>query len=103
MRFGTVKLVVGSVFAIAAFGVMSAAPAHATRCLYPGLTATGAVRPQIQSARNAAMSAWEQAAARNHGRRFASWSYAADGAVDCSWNTAGNKIKCRARAVPCAG
>lgn len=103
MRIVSFKVAVGSVLAIAAVAVSSAAPAHASKCLYPGLTAMGAVRPQIQSARNAAMSAWEQATVRKHGRRYASWSYAGDGSVDCSWNTVGNKIRCRAKAVPCAG
>ena len=82
--------------------VVTAPPAHATRCLYPGVTAVGPIRSQIQSARNASMSAWESAVANKHGRRYARWTYAGDGSVDCSWNTAGNKIKCRAKAVPCA-
>lgn len=77
-------------------------PAHATRCLYPGVTTVGQVRPQIQSARNAAMSSWEHAVARKFGRRYANWSYAGVGSVNCSWNKTGKKISCLANAVPCA-
>ena len=89
--------------ALAAIAMIPAlAPAQASRCLYPGVSATGPTRGNIMSAMNAAMGAWEQATAKRHGRRYAHWYYAGDGTVDCSWNKRGNVIRCRAKAVPCA-
>lgn len=65
------------------------------------MTARGSVQGSMSSARSAAMSAWEAAAARKHGARYANWYYSADRTFDCSWNTTGNRIRCTAQAIPC--
>ena len=94
----------GSVFCIAGLIALAlSTSADASQCLYPGDTAVGPTRPTIQAARNAAMASWERVVAKKRGRRFAVWTYAGDGVVDCVWNRRGNIIRCRATAVACYG
>lgn len=96
------RVIFGGGASVALSVVASVAPASATRCLYPGDAAIGGVRSDIQSAWASARGNWERAIAKRHGRRFADWSYAADGRIDCSWNDRGNRIRCVARAAACA-
>ena len=75
---------------------------HAAGCIYPGVSAQGPVRASIQSARYAAMGAWERKVAKVRGRRYGVWNQAGDQSVDCSWNDRGNRIRCRATAAACS-
>ena len=60
-------------------------------------------RPRVINALNDGLvEGLEQAVAKKYGRRFANWSYAGDGKVDCTWKRDGRDLKCRATAVPCA-
>jgi hypothetical protein len=81
-------------------GMASEAQAFGDTC-YRDVTARGGVQSRMSAARNAAIAAWETAVSRKHGSRFANWYYSADRTFDCSWNDAGNRIKCTAVAGPC--
>jgi hypothetical protein len=70
------------------------------RC-FRDLQVNGRVQGTMADARGAAIAAWEKQAAKRHGARFANWYYSADRSIDCFWNEAGNKIRCRAIATPC--
>ena len=65
------------------------------------LAARGGVANTMRGARAAAQSAWETAASRRHGARFADWWYSGERTFDCSWDTSGRRISCIARAIPC--
>ena len=103
MRYSpSVRAIFHTAIVTASALIALAVPAHATRCLYPGDSAVGVTRQNIQSAMNTAMASWERAVAKRHGRKYGHWEYAADGTVDCTWNSRGRDIRCRARAVACA-
>ena len=87
--------------AIVGFVGLSMAPAHATRCIYPERSVTGPIRSTFGAAQNAAIGAWQASANKKHGRRFSNWYYSGDRSLTCQWNDRGNRIKCRASAVPC--
>jgi hypothetical protein len=69
---------------------------------YRDVRAKGSVQGSMTSARAAASSAWEAAAAKRYGRQFGNWWYSADRAFDCSWDNSGRRIQCTAIAGPCA-
>ena len=86
---------------IIAVSVLSMAGPATAGCLYPSINAAGPLRSNIQSARYAAMSAWEHKAARSVGRRYGAWDNAGDQVVACAWNDRGNRIRCQATATAC--
>ncbi len=83
--------------------VSAVAPAAAfgDRCFYPGLTGKGAAQGSMSAAYSAARAAWESAAAKKHGRRYADWWYSGDREFSCNWNKSGSRISCTAYAVAC--
>ncbi len=89
------------VAAVGALLISASLPANATQCLYPAKSYQGDERHDIRAARAAAISEWQHEVAEHHGARFASWNYAADGSVTCSWKGEGRHIRCVAKAVPC--
>ena len=68
---------------------------------YRDAKAQGSVQGSIDRARNSAIAAWESAAQRKHGNRFADWYYSGDRTIDCSWDASGTRIRCVAVALPC--
>lgn len=68
---------------------------------YRDVRAQGSVQNTMGRARNAAIGAWENAAQKRHGSRFADWYYSGDRTIDCSWDTSGTRIVCKATALPC--
>jgi hypothetical protein len=68
---------------------------------YRDVRAGGSVQSSMNAARNAAIGAWESAAAKRHGSRFSNWYYSGDRTIDCNWDTSGRKIRCTATALPC--
>ena len=95
------RVVLRALLAMSILSLVSAT-AHAAGCLYPGVTVQGPIRGTIQSARYAAMGAWERKISRSRGRRYGVWNQAGDQIVDCSWNDRGNRIRCRATAAACS-
>ncbi len=81
-------------------GTATTAQAFGDTC-YRDVTARGSVQSSMSAARNSAIAAWESAVSRKHGARFGNWYYSIDRTFDCSWNNAGNRIKCLAVAGPC--
>jgi hypothetical protein len=81
--------------------LMMPAPAHATRCLYPERSATGAFRSTMAAAQASAIGVWQSRVARKNGARFADWYYSGDRTITCRWNDNGTKFRCKAAAVPC--
>jgi hypothetical protein len=78
----------------------SEAAAFGDQC-YGDVKARGSVQGSMSSARNAAIAAWESAASRRYGSRFANWYYSGDRTIDCSWDNSGRRIQCTALAGPC--
>jgi uncharacterized protein YukE len=78
----------------------SPAAAFGDQC-YRDIKATGGIGGTMKSARNNAIAAWEAAAAKRYGNRFANWYYSADRTFDCSWDNSGTRIRCTATAGPC--
>jgi hypothetical protein len=64
--------------------------------------ARGSVQSNFWGANQAAIAAWQTAAARQHGSRFGNWFYSGDRTVDCRWDASGRRIQCTAFATPCA-
>jgi hypothetical protein len=84
----------------AAVSVSGTPPAEAwDHCVAP-VTAKGKRQLDIQSARMAAIGAWQKKASKLHGRRFADWWYSGDRVVSCQWN--GRYSWCSTTASPCA-
>ena len=96
---------IGLLFVLAAVPAITAPLDHASafgdRCFYPNLAARGGVQGSMSAARSSAIAAWEQAARRRHGARFADWWYSGDRTIDCSWDNSGRRIRCTADAAAC--
>jgi hypothetical protein len=100
MRCVKLIVLIGGVNGMSALATANDAAAFGDRCFDP-ITVRGQVAGSMRAAWASAESAWESAAARRHGSRYANWSYSADRTFDCSWNIDGNRIRCTAEATPC--
>jgi hypothetical protein len=96
-------------YRVCAFAVVAAAllalptteaQAFGDQC-FRDVKAQGSVQSSMGRARTAAIAAWESAAQRKHGSRFANWYYSGDRTIDCSWDASGTRIRCTAVAQPC--
>lgn len=81
--------------------LLTAVPAHATKCFYPERGVTGAPRNTYAAAQESAIAAWQKSVARDKGSRYANWYYSGDRTISCRWNDRGTSFRCSASAVPC--
>ena len=65
------------------------------------VVARGAEARSYAAAVTSASRAWEPAAAKRYGRRFADFSYSGERQFSCTWNDAGTRYRCTVSARPC--